>query len=130
VNVTIRTSVVDSDKRGFLAKPMTEGQVESVSNVHLVSLEPHAVRGNHYHRNQTEYICVIGGRVKFVAVDNETGERIDTILEGSDAPVITVPPGVTHALQNIGAATNHLLCFSHLESGTGEGDVERNVILE
>ncbi len=130
MKVVIRETVVDTDKRGFFAKLTDPSPMKSVSNVHLVSLEPGAVRGNHYHENQTEYIWVIGGRVRFNAVDDETGETMDTVLEGAGAPLITIPPRISHAFKNIGAGTNHLLCFLRLESGTWEGDVRRNVILE
>jgi len=130
VKVEIRETIVDTDDRGFFAKLADEAMMRSASNVHLVSLEPEAVRGNHYHENQTEYIWVVGGRVRFIAVDNETGETLDAVLEGAVAPLVTIPPGISHAFENIGTGTNHLLCFSRLVSGTWQGDVRRNVILE
>lgn len=130
VKVTIRESIVSTDDRGFLAKPMGDDPAREISNIHLVSLGPGKVRGNHFHENQTEYISVIGGRVQLIAIDNETHERIDTILDGTRVPVITIPPRVTHALKNIGTEANYLLCFSHVESGTWAGDVKRRVILE
>jgi dTDP-4-dehydrorhamnose 3,5-epimerase-like enzyme len=130
LKVTIRESIVSTDGRGFWSRPIPGDEVRAVSNIHLVSLEPGSVRGNHYHESQTESICVIGGRVRLVALDEETGEKIDTILEGASAPVITIPPGIVHALKNIGSETNYLLCFSRLDSGSWEGDVRRRVILE
>ena len=130
MKVAIRETVVDMDNRGFLARLTDRSLMESAANVHLVSIVPGAVRGNHYHENQTEYIWVIGGRVRFIAVDDETGETMDTVLEGAGAPLVTIPPRISHAFKNIGAGTNHLFCFSHLESGAWEGDVRRNVILE
>lgn len=130
MKVTIRESFVSADGRGFLAKPIEDNTVREVSNIHLVSLGPGKVRGNHFHENQTEYVSVIGGRVRFIAVDNETHEMIDTILDGARVPVIMIPPRVTHALKNIGAEVNYLLCFSHTETGTWQGDVKRRVILE
>lgn len=130
MKVEIHKTIVGADKRGFAARPADPSLIESASNLHLVSLEPGAVRGNHLHENQTEHIWVVGGRIRFVAVDGGTGERMDTELEGADAPFITIPPRISHAFKNIGTATNHLLCFSHLESGDWDGDVQRDVILE
>jgi dTDP-4-dehydrorhamnose 3,5-epimerase-like enzyme len=130
VKVTIRESIVDRDERGFRAQPIEDGLVRFVSNMHLVSLVPGAVRGNHYHERHVEYLCLIGGRVRFRAVDAETGETIDTVLEGSTAPVVSVPPRVTHAVKNIGAETCHLLCYSRVGSGSWQGDVTRRIILE
>lgn len=92
MKVTIRETVVDTDGRGFYARPVADGTAISASNIHIVSLEPGAVRGNHCHERQTEYICVLGGRVRFVAVDDGAGETIDTVVEGANAPVITIPP--------------------------------------
>ena len=130
MRASIRDTVAGTDHRGFFARLTDTAVLESASNIHLVSLEPDSVRGNHFHKNQTEYVWVIGGPVRFVAVDNETGERIDTVFDGNGAPFITLPPRISHAFKNIGAGTNYLLCFSHLASGTWRGDVERNVILE
>ena len=133
LRVSIRETILDSDDRGFYARLVdVEGMIgsQSGSNVHLVSLEPGAVRGNHYHELQTEHVWIIGGRVRFVAVDTETEERMDTVLEGAEAPLVTIPPGIAHAFMNVGGGTNHLLCLSRLESGEWYDDIVRNVVLE
>jgi dTDP-4-dehydrorhamnose 3,5-epimerase-like enzyme len=130
MKVTIRETFVDSDGRGFRAQPIEDELVSSVSNVHIVSLLPGAVRGNHYHAHHVEHLCVIGGRVRFRAVDTESEETIDTELDGSRVPVIRIPPLVSHAVKNIGAETLYLLCYSVVESGSWRGDVARRVVIE
>jgi dTDP-4-dehydrorhamnose 3,5-epimerase-like enzyme len=42
------------DKRGFVVKPFEGGKPDDIYNTHLVSLNPGAVRGNHFHPTQTE----------------------------------------------------------------------------
>ena len=130
MRVTIRETFVDSDKRGFRAQPIEDELVQFISNVHLVSLVPGAVRGNHFHERHVEFICVIGGRVRFRAVDPDSEETTDTLLDGGRAPVIRIPPRVSHAVKNVGSETAYLLCYARVESGSWQGDVTRRIILE
>ncbi|OGL39555.1 MAG: hypothetical protein A3C43_10850 [Candidatus Schekmanbacteria bacterium RIFCSPHIGHO2_02_FULL_38_11] len=72
-----------SDNRGIAIRPISDEELQSkkLFNLHLVSLKPEVVRGNHYHQYQNEVICVFGSRCRIVAVDNRTGEREEKIIE-------------------------------------------------
>ena len=128
--VNIRNSVDCSDERGFLSKPFSESQIRSFRNIHIVSLEPGKVRGNHYHEYQIEYICVLAGRVRFIAIDGESGEMLDEILDGSRAPVAEIPARVTHALKNVGNETSYLLCCSDVAHVPDSDETVKDIILE
>lgn len=130
MNVQIIKTVSATDERGFTAVPISDEQLKSIYNVHIVSLNPGSVRGNHYHEHQTEYICVLGGPCKLVAVDNESDEKMDVILDGEKCPLIIVPLRVTHALKNIGGETIYLLCYADRPLDPDKRDVVRSVILE
>jgi UDP-2-acetamido-2,6-beta-L-arabino-hexul-4-ose reductase len=130
MKIRIIETVSDSDERGFLSLPITDEQVKSIYNFHIVSLKPGHVRGNHYHRHQTEYICVLGGQSKFLAVDNKNKEKTELVLDGNKCPLITVPPFVTHAVKNIGNETVYLLCYTDKPFNPDKRDMVKDIILD
>ncbi|HEX5597318.1 MAG TPA: hypothetical protein VFX61_15070 [Micromonosporaceae bacterium] len=53
------------------------------------------LRGNHYHRNKTEVLYVISGKVLAKYQDIDTGESVEMILESGD--LVTISPRCAHA---------------------------------
>ena len=125
---TIIELATKEDKRGFTVKPFEGKELDSIYNVHLVSLNPGTVRGNHFHPTQREYIFIMGNKAKLVIVDNATGTRSEKILEGKGCSLIIVPPKVAHAVKNIGNETIYLLCYTD-NPLSPEKDVIKKVIL-
>ena len=121
-----------SDSRGFSIRPLSdeELQTKKIFNLHLVSLKPGVVRGNHFHRYQNEVICVFGSRCKMAVVDNKTGKREEEIIEEDKRVLLKIPTNVTHALKNIGNDTLYLLCYSDREYNPENHDAVANKILE
>ena len=128
--VRIRDSITGSDGRGFLSKPFSEEEIRSFRNIHIVSLEPGKIRGNHYHEFQIEYICVLAGKVQFVALDRENGAKMERILDGNRAPVARIPARVTHALKNVGSETSYLVCCSDVAHVPESDETVKDVVLE
>ena len=88
-------------------------------------LNPGAVRGNHFHPRQKEFIIFLGPQGKLVTVDSITKDRSETIIEGKGCPLITVPPKVIHAVKNISGEVCYLLCYNDKPL-----DLEKDVIRE
>lgn len=130
MKISVIESVSGTDERGFIVTPISDEQLKSIYNVHIVSLKPNSVRGNHYHAGQTEYICVLGGPAKLLAVDNESGEKTEYIFDGEKCPLIVVPSNNTHAIKNISKETIYLLCYSNKPLDPSKRDVVANIILE
>lgn len=65
-----------------------------ISHVGLITSTMGAVRGNHYHKQSTQYTYVVKGKLKFISSDIDGGNRVETILEEGDYSEI--PPGVVH----------------------------------
>jgi dTDP-4-dehydrorhamnose 3,5-epimerase-like enzyme len=118
-----------ADDRGFVVRPFEGKQLNDVCNTHLVSLNPGAVRGNHFHPAQTEYIFFLGDKCKLVTVDSVTGERTEKIIDGKKCPLIIVPQKIAHAIKNISAEIIYLLCYTD-KPLIPERDVIKKVILE
>ncbi len=92
------------DDRGWCIRPISDDDIEKgiISDIHMVSMKPGAIRGNHYHVNKTENILIIGSTCRVLAIDNITKEKEEEILENNEKILFVIPPDVTHAIENIG----------------------------
>ena len=82
-----------------------------VGDVHVVSLLPGAVRGNHRHPNATEWLLVLGAPVT-VAWRQPDGTEERVTAEGDEPLLLELPPGTPHALRGEGPATTYLLSWA------------------
>jgi len=119
------------DDRGWCIRPISDDDIKDgiISDIHMVSMKPGAIRGNHYHVNKTEHILIIGSTCRVLVVDNNTKEREEKILENNEKDLFVIPPGVTHAIENIGNDASYLFCFSRVKDGLKDSDVVNNKII-
>ncbi len=119
------------DDRGWCIRPIPDDDIEKsiISDIHMVSMKPGAIRGNHYHVNKTENILIIGSTCRMLVVDNNTKEKEEKILENNEKTMFVIPPDVTHAIENVGNEISYLLCFSHVKDGLKDRDVVSNKII-
>ena len=73
-----------------------------------VSLRPGAVSAWHCHEAQLDRIFVVQGSIKLVLFDGREssptlGEISEFFLDRARPTLVTVPPGVWHGIQNLGA---------------------------
>jgi len=107
-----------NDERGWGLNPIEVVELHggAIPSIHVVSMKPGAVRGNHHHVGASEWILVCSGEVKFAWRDGEALSET-CISVGEKYPVMfRVAPGVEHAVCNISDETIYLLCFSDLKS--------------
>ena len=130
--LTITELDASRDARGWNTHPLDEAALREgrFANIHLVSMEPGAIRGNHKHLLQTEEVVIIGGPCLFVARDTETGECIERVFRPGELFHIAVGPGIPHAFKNIGDSTAYLLCASGLPFDPGDPDTERAQLID
>jgi len=107
--VTWETLRVHRDARGAVYEPLEERKLGGQRNLHVVINRPGAVRGNHFHREATEYISVSGpARVCYTS-----GQETATVLVDAEVVVrFRFPPGVAHAIENTGDADQVLVALS------------------
>ena len=119
------------DDRGWLIRPITDNDIKSgtVSDVHMVSIKPGGIRGNHYHVHKTENILIIGGICRVIAVDNGTKKKEEKTIENTSNILLVIPPNVTHAIENIGNDVTYLLCFSNVKEDLESQDLVKNKII-
>lgn len=107
------------DKRGITVFPIGSSALSAVlrkgkvEDLHIVTLKPGAVRGNHLHPEHDEYILCIGKGLKLSVIENGKREEI-----GADATLIKIGRGKPHAIVNSGAEKAFVLCFYGPHSGS------------
>ncbi len=83
---------------------------------YLNVMDPGAIAGNHRHVRKLEAMRAAVGRLQVDLLDVATGERMSVILDDSgDAEhgyCLIIPPGVGHAVTNLGATVGVLEVFA------------------
>ena len=125
--LTIKKLETYQDARGWNTHPLNESALRDgwFANIHTVSMNPGAIRGNHRHAKQTEEVMIIGGPVLFVARDAETGESFERGFSPDEQLLITLSPGVAHAFKNTGGGVAYLLCATNLAYDPANPDTVR-----
>lgn len=101
---------IHSDERGWLVELLKSNELEKpVKQIHIASIKPGCVRGNHYHSKRTEWFFLVSGEAKFVLQDIKTKKRISLRLSEKDPKVITIYPYISHGIKNIGKKTLYLI---------------------
>jgi dTDP-4-dehydrorhamnose 3,5-epimerase-like enzyme len=109
------------DDRGWGINPLEAAGLsrESLGNLHVVSIEPGAIRGNHYHTSATEWILICSGPAKVVWRSRDADSIHETLVSGTEPALFEIPPNVGHAVLNNSKGYVYLISFSDsYERGT------------
>lgn len=127
----VRKTVLEahSDNRGWVVNPLVAPFPETpVGQVHIASLEPGAVRGNHYHPDSSEHVFVWGGSAE-VVWQREDGGLVTERVGPSELAVFEIPARVVHAVVNTGDATVYLLAYYLGDSDREWPETERKEVV-
>jgi dTDP-4-dehydrorhamnose 3,5-epimerase-like enzyme len=116
-----------ADKRGFVIEPADVSILEKHNNIHVVWSVPGAVRGNHYHHKGTETIVVVGPALMRV---REEGVLRDIPVPSETVYRFKIPPGVSHAIRNMGSQPNLLVAFNTIAYQPDQPDVETDILFD
>jgi dTDP-4-dehydrorhamnose 3,5-epimerase-like enzyme len=87
--------------------------LDAIEDVHLMTLEPGCVRGNHFHRDKREILVIRHvGRWALHWDDGPETSSQRTVFAEPGAVAITVPPNCAHAIVNLGGGTMQVFSFS------------------
>lgn len=94
---------VYEDERGEIFD-LLDGEL--IRHVGLITCTDGAVRGNHYHEEQSQWTYVTEGTLQCYAEDRRDGADIETRhLEMHEGDMVYIPPNVVHAFVATGEAT-------------------------
>lgn len=127
-----KARVLYDDERGWVVDPIIQGDFAGAppQNIHLVSAEPGAVRGNHYHERQHEFLCIFGARARVAVYDPRGERREEQELSGQEPMILDARPGLAHAVKNVGEGLLYLLCYADREFDRDRPDLVRMRILD
>jgi dTDP-4-dehydrorhamnose 3,5-epimerase-like enzyme len=99
------------DARGlsFTAPPEALAFVGRMSDLHLASTKPGAVRGNHYHLLRREALVVMpGAKWSLHWDDGQDSPAQHREFNGRSAVLVLISPGASHAVRNDGDGEDEL----------------------
>jgi uncharacterized RmlC-like cupin family protein len=90
------------DVRGWVLNPLPLAGLEGrpLGNLHVVSMQPGAIRGNHVHGTAAEWLLFCGGPAVLLAgTEGDLGaEQIP--ISGGEPELFEIPAGLPHAIVN------------------------------
>lgn len=131
---TIRIESLEerSDDRGvsFLLPAKSLDFIKKIKDIHLASILPGAVRGNHYHEKIKEILMVLYSDAWIFGYQEKKAEQPTfKHFEGQSGIVIEIEPGIAHALKNIGTKPLIIGCFYSKANNQNNLDIIRKVVL-
>ncbi|MCE7979620.1 MAG: NAD-dependent epimerase/dehydratase family protein [Caldilinea sp. CFX5] len=88
------------DARGCLAEFI---KAPNFGQIFVSRTAPGVTRGNHYHHTKTEKFLVLAGSALIRFRHLHSAEVIEYPVKGEEFRVVDIPPGYTHAIENIGS---------------------------
>jgi len=90
------------DVRGWVLNPLPLAGLEGrpLGNLHVASLQPGAVRGNHTHGSAAEWLLFCGGPAMLLAGTEGDPEAEKILVDGGDPVLFEIPAGLPHAIVN------------------------------
>lgn len=101
VQITELPNCGDARGLSFTAPAEALAFVGRMSDVHLSSTQPGAIRGNHYHLRRREALIVMPGARWCLHWDEGQSSRAQhREFDGAKAVLVLIPPGASHAVRN------------------------------
>jgi oxalate decarboxylase/phosphoglucose isomerase-like protein (cupin superfamily) len=90
------------DARGWVLNPLPLAGLESkpLGNLHVASMQPGAVRGNHAHGSAAEWLLFCGGPAALMAGTAGDPGADEIIIHGGEPELFEIPAGMPHAIVN------------------------------
>ncbi|WP_036945011.1 polysaccharide biosynthesis C-terminal domain-containing protein [Pseudobacteroides cellulosolvens] len=119
------------DKRGSLKKIAMKSRIGTeIEEVYVLYSNKGAVRGNHYHKETSEYFSVLEGTAFFSLKDLETEDFETVKISSDDNIIVKVPVNVVHAFKNDTDQPMVMLAVSSREYNPDDDDTYPMVILQ
>lgn len=128
MRVEIKELPLFHDQRGWLTEILaSDDKSEGIKQIHFAISKPGAIRGNHYHKKRTEWLCVTSGTGRIFLEDIHTHERKKLIVSGDTPVLVKISPGITHAIENISDVPVHLLVIVDKKINPDNSDTHNRI---
>lgn len=102
--------------------------LSAIEDVHLMTLKPGHVRGNHFHRDKREILIVeYAEEWALLWDDGPEGESRERCFEQAGVVTVLVPPGCAHTVENRGSGTMRIVAISDRPYDRSAPDAHRRV---
>jgi UDP-2-acetamido-2,6-beta-L-arabino-hexul-4-ose reductase len=91
---------IRSDDRGELAEFV---KAQASGQIFISRTRPGITRGNHYHHTKAEKFFVVDGTAIIRFRHIVSGDTAEYRVDGRELRVVDIPPGYTHAIENVGS---------------------------
>jgi oxalate decarboxylase/phosphoglucose isomerase-like protein (cupin superfamily) len=120
----------DGRGRSFGPPPELFAQRFPLGDLHLSTIVPGAVRGNHYHLQRRELLAIMATEPWSLHWDSGEGTPVQSrTFDGRRAVLVTIPIGSSHAVRNDGTATLHLFGLTDGPYEADRPDAYRRVVV-
>lgn len=106
------------DERGMFMETFRE---QDACQVSISTSKVGVARGSHYHHSKCEKFVVITGQAKVRLRKINDSQVVEYRLDAKNPEIITIPPGYTHDIANIGDVEMTLLIWAN-ENFVAKGD--------
>lgn len=113
----------DSRGRSFTPPPECFNFIGSVQDMHIATVVPRAVRGNHYHEHHREILIMIYSDQWSLHWDSGPGTVIQKeAFSGSGVVMVEIEPLASHAIRNDGKSDIYMIGVSNIPYNPEEAD--------
>jgi dTDP-4-dehydrorhamnose 3,5-epimerase-like enzyme len=119
-SITFESLDVYDDERGWVSEIFSGRTEVTIRNIHIGTLKPGVVRGNHYHEHTREWIA-FGDH----PIEVRWGEPGDYRSEKLEEPTrVHLPPEVPHAFKNLAETTITFGAYTDTRYDSDDPDVK------
>ena len=109
-NIELVSLPTAKDERGWVISPPA---IEDFGGacLHIPSMKPKTVRGNHYHDVHTESVIILGGKCLVATRNIGTNHYEEFIYDGINKQLLVINPKITHTFKNVDYHSIYLVCY-------------------
>lgn len=113
LDIELKELPVFRDERGWLVEVLKGKEIsDTFGQVYITTAHPGKVKGNHYHKEKTEWAYFLSGKAEVAFLDVETGEKRNIIVD-NNSTIVKIPPMISHGFKNTGNEMLYVLIYSN-----------------
>jgi len=112
-----------TDERGWaLALAKAAGRAnDPLKNLHIATIAPGSIRGNHYHSDSAEWLMTFGGRAQ-LAFKCDGQDKTVLEVDAANPKLFKIDRNVTHTIKNISSADIMIVAFNEIDAPQQQRD--------